>query len=128
MKANTTVNIQSIANMLLNTPNAQMAAAYELKRISDPYVPFMTGDLSGSAKVINNVSVASLEYDVPYANYIYQGKVLAGKKPRHTTGRLIHYNKTMHPMATAEWDKAAINNNKGALERVVAEELVKNAR
>ena len=65
-------------------------AANEWHRLISPYTPFRTGTLD------NNVSIKPREihYNAPYAAIVYH--------------RNANFRKDKHPLATKEWDKAAI--------------------
>lgn len=48
----------------------------------------------------------ALIYPGPYAHYQYKGEVMAGRAPKHYTGRPIQYTEgNKSPMRGKEWDK-----------------------
>lgn len=65
---------------------------------SSPYMPFMTGDLSKSARI---VEAGTIEYNSPYARKMYYGE--------H-----FNFNKTHNQLAGAYWFERAkgVNNKK----------------
>lgn len=95
-------------------------AAQSYQRRLTQYVPMQTGTLFNSA----DVRPWEIEYNQPYARYLYGGIVYGpnypiteggrivgyfsqpGKK-KHSTGRAIQFNRDYHPKACAKWDKVA---------------------
>lgn len=77
----------------------------------DPYVPYLTGDLS--KKVI--VSPQSVTYTQPYAQKQYYG---------------LEFNHTLdvHPLATALWDKVMMQNQGDEFLAGVKEILIRRAK
>lgn len=88
------------------------------------YVPMKSGTLSQQTTITSGQNWGQIEHTVPYARYVYYGNVYgpnypiyqAGQivgwysprgKAKHPTGRKMQYDRSQHPMATAEWDKAA---------------------
>lgn len=60
----------------------------EIKRLSDPYVPFGHGEL----KNIVDVGPDYVHYQSPYAQVHWYGKVMAGSPPKYPTDRDMQYN------------------------------------
>lgn len=83
---------------------AQIFLASEVKRLSDPYVPMQQGMLK------NNVVIASdgstLTYTQPYAHYQYYGEAMAGRAPKHYTGKALNYSGG--GLRGPNWDKRMI--------------------
>lgn len=96
-----------------------------LAKMCDPYVPMMDGDLSQTIEVTPEY----VRYKMPYAHYQYTGIVYGPNipitedgvivgwfsppgQPKFPTGYPIQYNTQMHPLATKEWDKAMMRDNK----------------
>ena len=65
------------------------AAANQMKVLMEPYVPFDTGQLNGSAKV----TPFTVTYTAPYAIYPYEGR------------RVRSYTQEHHPRARSHWEK-----------------------
>lgn len=124
MKAKSEVNIQPIFNMLKQTEKAKQAAAEELVSISDPYVPYLSGDTAASPTIHSSVGTTYIEYPLEYANYIYQGQAMKGSKPKHATGKPLVYGTARHPLADPQWDQRALNDHPGVLENVVVEAML----
>lgn len=82
-----------------------------LAKDCDPYVPFLTGDLSQTL----NITPDYVEYTQPYAHYQYHG---------------TEFNHTLdyHPLATAKWDKAMLENNKENFEEELQGLMVRRYR
>lgn len=90
----------------------------------EPYVPFLSGTLNNSVKVTSKYIL----YPGPYAHYMYEGIVYGpnfpikkggviigwkspkGKGVKKPTSREIVYTKSFHPLATAHWDKVAMQS------------------
>ena len=99
--------------------------ASEVKRLSEPYVPFQQGTLKNSAKIAGNGK--HLIYPGPYAHYqhtgmVYgpniplgNGKFISGKAPKHPTGKRIKYHGG--PMRGDHWEKRMMADHKDDLER-----------
>lgn len=108
MKINITSNIdvQSILQKrgLGSSNDARKVIASEVARLADPYVPMSAG---AGAHMKNQVQIApdgsSVTYSGPYAHYQYRGEVMAGKAPKHYTGKAISYHDAL--MRGKEWDK-----------------------
>lgn len=100
------VNPAGILNSrgLGDSTKARKHLAATVKRLCDPYVPMS----SGSAAHMKNLAQVAQDggqilYPGPYAHYQYKGEVMAGRAPRHYTGRAIDYHGA--PMRGKEWDK-----------------------
>ena len=52
----------------------------------------------------------------PQMQYLYYGKVMAGK-PKRATGKDLHYTKTINRQAGAFWDKALKQNELKQMEK-----------
>ena len=68
-------------------------AANTAERMMSKYVPFKQGLLSQNTSTYTDGKDGFIRYNVPYANYQYNGVGF-----EHTT--------EFHPLATYEWDKA----------------------
>ena len=81
------------------TNKARKYLASEIVRLSDPYVPFQQGMLKNQRQIASDGS--QIVYTAPYAHYQYYGEVMAGRAPKHYTGRALKYNGA--PMRGAFW-------------------------
>lgn len=104
MNVNMTVNIDTARILrergLGGSKEATRFLASEVERLCKPYVPFEDGGLTGS-EVAGDDSVV---YNAPYAHYQYHGEVMAGRAPKHYTGKPIDYHNDTG-MRGPEWDK-----------------------
>ena len=80
---------------------AQKFLASEVRRLCDPYVPFQQGMLKNQNVIAQDGS--SITYTQPYAHYQYYGEVMAGRAPKHYTGKKLTYNGA--PMRGPKWDE-----------------------
>lgn len=78
---------------LFYDPDAMLEIHNEFAKTIDPWTPFLTGAMSSSG--LANVAADGVTYNVPYARYQYYGVNF-----NHTT--------TYHPLASAQWDKVAM--------------------
>ena len=84
-----------------DSPAACKHLANTVRRLSDPYVPMQQGNLKNTAQIINDGR--GILYDQPYAPYQYYGEVMAGRAPKHYTGRPLDYHDK--PRRGPNWDK-----------------------
>lgn len=84
-----------------NDHKAQKKLATLVAKKCEPYVPMQSGSLKNDAVIADDGS--SITYPDPYAHYQYYGEVMAGRAPKHYTGRDIDYSGA--PMRGKEWDK-----------------------
>ncbi len=104
--------------------------ANEAKRIMDPYVPADTLALAQNVRIYVEGNQGIVHYNSPYAHYQYKGIVYGPNYPikdggtvdgwkspskKTSTGRKMNHSKFRHPLATSEWDKAAMAGKKGQL-------------
>ena len=76
-------------NMVVHDEATMLEIHNLLRKMCDPYVPFLEGPLSQTAEV----EPKCVRYIQPYARYQYYG-----------VG--FNHTKDYHPLATAMWDKA----------------------
>lgn len=81
---------------VLNRKLAEICREY-----MEPYTPYDTGRLANDVQIrTRGKDGASIVYLTPYAKYQYVGASWWNR------------NKTVHPLATSYWDRAAITNHK----------------
>lgn len=83
------------------------------------YLPYKTGE---TIKIMHNqtdISRPAIVLDVPYAKYLYYGKVMVGPAPKRVTEKNIEYNTDKNPLAGPFWDRRLV----AAEGAVLAEEL-----
>lgn len=94
---------------------ARKYLASEIVRLSDPYVPFQQGMLKNQKQIAPDGS--QIVYTQPYAHYQYYGEVMAGRAPKHYTGRALKYNGA--PMRGAFWtERMLIDKGREVLKNV----------
>ena len=99
----------------------QRVFTHSCKIHMDKYVPYGNGDLS----TVIDEQPDSITYEMPYAHYMYEGKVMGPNvpikengiivgwfspkdKPKHYTGQNINYSKSIargHTYAGPHWDE-----------------------
>lgn len=112
-----------------------------LAKMCDPYVPMDEGYLSQSVQVLP----AYVQYQGPYAHYMYIGEVYGPNIPikddagniigwfsppgqtKTPTGRPIQYSTEKHPLASKEWDKAMMRDKKDEFLQQVKDILERRA-
>ena len=72
--------------------------------------------LSQNVRTYVDGGVGIVHYTSPYANYQHKGILMVSRitgspwarkgESKVTTGRKLKYNKSRHPLATSEWEKA----------------------
>ena len=93
---------------------AQRFLAEDVERRCQPYVPMSAGS---GAHMVNAARVTddSIIYPGPYAHYQYVGEVMAGRAPKHYTGRELTYHDA--PMRGKQWDKRMMADHGREVER-----------
>ena len=76
-----------------------------LRRIQR-YMPYRTGATIKVMIAQTNISKPEIVLDVPYAKYLFYGKVMVGKAPKKVTSIDLNYTKTKNPKAGKRWDLA----------------------
>ena len=86
----------------------KLQAHRTLAKDCDPYVPFLTGTLSQTLEITPEY----VQYNVPYAHYQYHG-----------VG--FHHTLDHHPLATALWDEAMLQNRRDVFQEEIRALLVR---
>lgn len=99
--------------------------ANEWWRLLIPYTPMESGTMSESV----SIKPKEIEYNSPYAHYLYKGELMVDAETgssyaRYGTkkvyaGTPLEISKASHPLATKEWDKAAEPTQKPKLIRAM---------
>lgn len=118
MKFDVNVNIDTAKILkkygLGASKEAQRFLAEDVERNCQPYVPMSAG--SGAHMVdAARVTDDSIIYPGPYAHYQYVGEVMAGRAPKHYTGKAIDYHGG--PMRGKQWDKRMMADHGKEIER-----------
>lgn len=110
---NVHVNEQAIEAKIdeLLDDSTMLAVHNAFARLIDPWVPMLEGPLSQTLEITPEY----VRYLVPYAHYQYNGINF-----NHTT--------TYHPLASAQWDKVAMQTQMPQFEAEVTEILKRRAR
>lgn len=87
--------------------------ASRVKSRNDPYVPMQSGTLKNQAQIASDGSM--LIYSQPYAHYQYHGMVMAGRAPKHYTGKPLTYHGA--PMRGPNWEKRMLADHVHDLEK-----------
>ena len=107
--------------------------ANEAKRLMEPYVPALNMGLSQNVRTYVEGDHGIVHYTSPYANYQHKGILMVSRitgspwarmgESKVTTDRKLKYNKSRHPLATSEWEKAMkaarMGDFTGAVQRFV---------
>lgn len=90
--------------------------ANEAKRLMDPYVPALNMELAQNVRIYAEGDSGIVHYLSPHARYQHEGVLMVSRVTgsawaRHgeskvVTGKRLEHNKSKHPLATAEWEKA----------------------
>ena len=116
---------------------------YVHKRFADrisPWTPFREGVLDSSVEIHPEY----IRYNGPYAHYVYEGEVYGpnipitqggvivgwrspplGKGSKTPTGRRMEYTHEYHPLATAHWDKVAMETQLDPFTQEIKEYLIR---
>ena len=121
--------------------DSTMYAVHNLfAKMCDPYVPFQEGVLSQTLEI----TPQWVRYVQPYSHYIYTGLVYGPNIPimengvivgwfsppgqkKHPTGKRIQYGTGVHPKASAEWDKAMMQEHGDEFNEQVKQILIRRA-
>ena len=120
------VNIQAAEILarrgLGSSKAAQHHLASEVERLSQPYVPMQQGLLQNSAQVNDD----SITYTGPHSHYQYTGEAMAGRAPKHYTGKPLTYHGA--PMRGKEWDKRMMADHSGEVEESLKNFIARRGR
>ncbi len=108
--------IPHITKEALGGDRTLLFMANEAKRFMNPYVPALNMGLSQNVRTYTENGNGVVHYTSPYANYQYKGVLMVSRltgsswakhgESKVTTGKPLKYNKSRHPLATSEWDRA----------------------
>lgn len=112
--------------------NAQKALNLAVRIDCDPLVPHLNGELRGSAWFTEGVYGGVLEWNTPYAHYMYAGELyLAANgsswakkhEKKYPSGEPLKYHE---PGTTSKWFEVAKKNNLKKWEKLVRKEAGKS--
>lgn len=105
-----------IVNEAIGGSRTQLFMANEAKRLMDPYVPALNLVLAQNVRTYVEDGHGVVHYLSPYARYQHEGYLMVSRitgspwvrkgESKLPTGRKLVHNKSRHPMATSEWEKA----------------------
>lgn len=72
------------------------------------YMPYRAGMLIKNMITQSPIEEPFVNIDAPQARYLYYGKAMEGKPPKHVTDRDLHYTTTKNPQAGPLWDRRLI--------------------
>lgn len=105
----------------LKQENVQYAIREIYLQMTEKYVPYKTGALTKSGRVLKNGIYWGYNKKHPkYAIYPYYG-ITKGDKP-------MSYNKRFHPLARSYWDEAVFENEMDGFKKRVTRRLKDIAR
>lgn len=116
-----------LKNVIQNrATNAELIIATQVMKDTEKYVPALTGSLSART----HLEGSQIVYPGPYARYLYYGKRMVdsetGRGPFYIQGvgyrfrrgatlvptnTDLHFNTSMHPLATSHWFEVSKGNN-----------------
>lgn len=108
MKIRTDINTEIILKKrgLGSSARARLHLANTVARLSDPFVPMQQGALKNTRQILGGGK--AILYNTPHAHYQHEGKVMAGRAPKHYTGAAINYHGA--PQRGKEWVKRMMAN------------------
>ena len=92
--------------------------ASQVERFSDKRVPFRKGTLKNQVRILAENGEVCLHYVMPYAHYHYHGEVMAGRAPKHYTGKAISHHGA--PLRGPKWDERTMEAEGDAIVRSFA--------
>lgn len=101
------VDLQASAEKRL-TRSVRIFASETAWSLMEPYVPMRTGTLWQNVDILPE----GVHYKQPYAHRMYDGEHL-------------HFNKELHPLATAHWDDAMMSVKGDELAGAVTKYILK---
>ena len=118
ISVNSTVNAKAILGRKGLGPGGKLRKylAARVKLHCNPYVPMRSGTLKNTAQISSDGS--ELVYNQPYAHYQYHGMAMAGRAPKHYTGKPLRHNGA--PMRGPHWEKRMLADHVHDLEQEVA--------
>ncbi len=81
-----------------------------------PYTPRAQGTLSNTSQITS--SGDAVVWNQPHAHYQYYGEVMAGRAPKHYTGKALKHHGA--PMRGPHWDRRMMAEHREDVEKDVA--------
>ena len=95
---------------------AQKYLAARIAARCDPYVPKDQATLKNTVQIAEDGS--ALIYAQPYAHYQYEGRAMAGRAPKHYTGKALQYQEG--PMRGPHWEERMMADHRQDVEADLA--------
>ena len=110
---------KDVLEILGFTDGLDYAFAKYLKNLFKPYVPYHTGELSRSTRIVkDNLNGGyNIVYDAPYASAQYEGSNGSGMPEW-----LWERDRSVHGLATSYWDKWAVMDHEDEIVSIVDNE------
>lgn len=125
IKVTSTFDVQKIINQkgLGNDKKLRKYLANRVRLRCMPYTPRQQGTLSSTSHITS--AGDAVVWNLPYAHYQYHGEVMAGRAPKHYTGKKIRHHGA--PMRGPYWDKRMMADHAADVEKDIAAYLEGNA-
>lgn len=81
------------------------------------YMPYRSGATIKVMIAQTNISKPYIVLDVPYAKYLYYGKVMVGRAPKKVTDISLEYTKEKNPLAGPLWDRRLVAAEGAVMQR-----------
>jgi hypothetical protein len=124
MKVKVTVAYGPWAERLKNPLPVTQDLASKVREDAAPFVPYRDGGLASQVTFLTQALTVSVVYGVRYAHYIFTGKAMGGKAPKHYTGTSLNYFTGKHSQAGADWIGRAVSANASGWGEFVAGRIV----
>ena len=95
----------------------QLEAARIFEWYMQPYIPYDEGDLSTRIRITATETRGTITHLVKYANKQYYGDGSDPETGSPGYDEMWQRNRSVHPLATSFWDKAAWTQNKREITR-----------
>lgn len=92
------------------------------------YLPYRNyGSVEKTLDVGTNLQTGEITIDLPYAKYLYYGKVMAGD-PKKPTSKDLVYTRDKNRLAGPFWDRRLIQDEMDLMEREILDEIERGAK
>ena len=105
------MGLENKLKQLINDPHTMLQVHARFAQVIDPWVPYLHGPLSETVEI----DYDCVRYIQPYARRQYYGLD-------------FNHTKDIHPLASAMWDKAAMETQRERFAKEVHDILVRRAR
>ena len=111
----------SFRKLKSNYDKAQRLLNMQVTADCDPYVPMRQGGLANSVRYPDGIEGGVIEYDSPYAHYMYEGELYLAEngsswakkyEKKYPSGKALNYSTYAHAQATDHWFEVAKREHK----------------